>query len=193
MLNIKQKSMFAMFVLVLGGMMASQGEEKSGKRADRMEKKDITMITATTSADGQSDVRTEVTKDCIMNLPNAETLEAQVTSETIHLQEVNGEAGHNEWQKVYKASLDVNYLVYQKELLIVTTRSVQGQEPVIKEVEKKLRKIEAFTSNPSEGDIYAGRSQRQYYYSKPETAIKDVKSRAKIWVQQQSSVLCPEK
>jgi hypothetical protein len=70
---------------------------------------------------------------------------------------------------------------------------VQGQEPVIKEVEKNLRHTETFESNPSEGDVYAGRSHREYYFTKPENAVKDVKSRAKVWVQQQSSVVCPDK
>ena len=167
--------------------------QAQGKAAQKVEKKDITVITAGSSADGSSEIRTELVKDCILSLPNPDKLEAQITSDALHLKEINGEAGKNEWTKVYRARLDVNYLVYQKELLIVTTRSVQGQEPVIKEVEKKLRKTESFVSNPSEGDVYAGRSNRQYYFTKAENAVQDVKSRAKVWVQQQSSVVCPDK
>ena len=161
--------------------------------SDPAEKKNITVIMAETSADGKSEVRREVTRDCILSMPNPEQVEPLVTSEALFLHEVNGEAGRNEWVKTYSAKLEVNYLQLEKELLIVTTRSVQGQEPVIKEVEKKLRRQEIFISNPSEGDVFAGRSDRKYYFTKPENAVKDVKARAKTWIKQQSPVVCPDK
>ena len=187
-MTIRMKHHAALWLAFFGAAESAQAQG-----GQKVEKKDITVISAGSSADGSSQVRTELVSDCILSLPNPDNLEAQITSEAMHLKEINGEPGKNEWAKVYRARLDVNYLVYQKELLIVTTRSVKGQEPVIKEVEKKLRKTESFLSNPSEGDVYAGRSNRQYYYTKPEMAVKDVKSRAKVWVQQQSSVVCPDK
>ncbi len=163
------------------------------KTADRVEKKDITVIAAQSSADGGSEVRREMVQDCIMSLPSPDKLDPQVTSEAMYLRGINGEEHHDAWTKVYTARLDVNYLNYQKELLIITTRSVQGQEPVIKDVEKKLRRTETFTSNPTQGDTYAGRSDRQYYFTSAEGAIKDVRERARVWIEQQAPVVCPEK
>ncbi len=177
-------------ILALGAWF---GSAQSQAGTEKTEKKNITFIAAESSADGGSEVRRELVKDCILDLPNPDRLEPQVTSTAVFLQGVNGEADRKEWVKTYTAKLDVNYLNYQKEILIVTTRSVQGQEPVIKEVEKKLRRKETFASNPAEGDAFAGRSDRQYYFTKPENAAKDVKARAKIWIQQQAPVMCPEK
>ncbi|MBN2189488.1 MAG: hypothetical protein JW699_08535, partial [Chitinispirillaceae bacterium] len=68
--------------------------------------------------------------------------------------------------------------------------SVQGQEPVMKMVEKTLRQSRLFESNPSDGDHFAGKSNRQYYFPTAEAAVSDVKKRAAIWIKQQSAVIC---
>ena len=179
-------------VLFAMSAVCAQAQPES-KSSEKVEKKNITVITGESSADGSSEVRREMEKDCILSLPNPDQLEPQVTSEAVYLRGINGEPGHDAWAKVYTARLDIDYLNYQKELLIVTTRSVQGQEPVIKEVEKKLKHTESFVSNPAEGDTFAGRSNRQYYFTEAKDAIKDVKKRAKIWIEQQTAVVCTEK
>lgn len=179
--------------LAILAMGAAIGAVHAGDKGEKVEKKNVTVIKAESSADGGSEVRRELTRDCIVSLPDPDKLEAQVSSEPVFVHDLNGEAGRNEWIKAYTARLEVNYLNEQKELLIITTRSVQGQEPVVKEVEKKLKRTEGFVSDPTAGDSYAGRSHREYYFTKPEDAIKDVKARAKVWVQAQAAVVCPEK
>ncbi len=153
--------------------------------------KNVTFISAETSADGRSEIAREKMLDCIQSLPNPEKLQAQVSSQSVFVQGVNGEAGRNEWIKSYTARLDVTYLTKEKELIIVTTRNVNGQPPVIREVEKVLRHTETFTSNSTEGDAYGGRSDRQYHFTSAASAIKDVRERASVWINQQEAGVCP--
>jgi hypothetical protein len=160
---------------------------------DNVVDKNVTVITAGSQADGSSELRRETISDCLLNLPDPISLEPSVTSESVYLKGINGEAGKDEWKKVYSARLELNYLQYQKALLIVSQRSVQGQPPVMKEIEKTLRQQQVFESNATEGDIFAGRSKREYYFTTQDGAIQDVKKRAKIWVAQQKSVLCPDR
>ncbi|MFC1585006.1 hypothetical protein ACFL5V_05620 [Fibrobacterota bacterium] len=160
---------------------------------DKTETKNVTLISAQSTADGKSKFWKELLEECIVSLPRAADLEAEVESQTQYLKEVNGKKGQDKHTKTYAASLEINYMLYQKRLMIVTTSSVQGQEPVMKEVEGKVKKTKKFTSNSTEGDIYAGRSNRQYYFSSSEGAVKDVKKRAAIWLKQQSAVVCKDK
>jgi|GEM_PF-685741 len=155
------------------------------------EEKTVTVISADAKIDGKSDISRETVKDCIASLPDPAGLEPEVTSENLFLREINGEADKNEWVRVYHAKLEVNYLQTKKEMLVVTTRSVQGQEPVFKELDKSLRQVQSFVSDPSGADLFAGRSKRQYYFTKPEDAVKDVRDRAKAWINQHRSVICP--
>ena len=176
-------------ILLACSMTTALAEEGAPKNVN----KKVTVIAAQTSADGSSEVTREVTRDCILSLPNPDILEPMVTSEAIYLRSINGDSGRNEWAKSYTAKLDVNYLTDEKELLIITTRAVESRAPVIKEVEKKLRHARSFVSDPSEGGTAAGRSHRQYYFTSREEAVKDVRARARIWIQQQKAVLCEEK
>lgn len=155
------------------------------------QEKTVTVISADAKIDGSSEISREVVKDCISALPDATSLEPEITSENLYLHEINGDAGKNEWTRVYTAKLEVNYLQTKKEMLVVTTRSVQAQAPVFKEIDKSLRQSQSFVSDPAGGDMFAGRSKRQYYYTKAEGAAKDVRQRAQSWVQQHKSVLCP--
>lgn len=155
--------------------------------------KNVTVIAASSSADGASEISRERISDCILSLPNPDGLEAQVSSQSIFVQGVNDEAGRNEWIKSYTARLDVSYLTKEKELIIITTRNINGQPPVLREVDKTLRHVQTFVSNSAEGDIFAGRSDRQYYFTSAASAVKDVKQRARIWVDQQRAVVCPAK
>ena len=159
----------------------------------KTENKNVTVIEGQSSADGSSEVHREIIEDCIRSLPRADRLQPQITSQPVYLQEINGEAGHNGWVKSYTARLDVNYLSSEKEMIVITTRSVQAQPPVIKNVSKILQHTETFTSDPSEGGTFAGRSNRQYYFTTREDAIKDVQARAAVWIEQQKAVLCTAK
>jgi hypothetical protein len=160
---------------------------------EKTENKNITLISAQSTADGKSEFRKELLEECIVSLPNADQLDAEITSSSQFLKGINGDNKKNEFVKTYSAVIEINYMLYQKKLLIVTTSSVQGQEPVLKEVEGKIKQSKKFVSNPVEGDIYAGLSNRQHYYSTAEGAIKDVKKRAAIWLKQQAAVVCKDK
>jgi hypothetical protein len=159
-------------------------------QATRTENKNVTVVAATATADGSSEIVREKVEDCILSLPDPQKLEAQISSQSLFVQGVNGAAGRNEWIKAYTARLDITYMTREKDLIIVTTRSVQGQPPVFRDVEKTLRHTQTFLSNPAEGDLYAGRSNRQYYFTSAESASRDVKERARVWISQQAPAVC---
>ncbi|NLE02776.1 MAG: hypothetical protein GX640_23160 [Fibrobacter sp.] len=165
------------------GLLAERGSSESRD-------KNVTIIHGTSTADGKSEVGERILEECIISLPNINTLDPEITSANPFLKEVNGDPSRNEIVKTYSATLDINYMLYQKVLVVVTTNSIKGQEPVMKVMEKNLKQTKRFVSNPSEGDIFAGRSHRQYYFSSPEAAAADVKKRAAAWIKQQASVLC---
>jgi hypothetical protein len=161
-------------------------------QAGKTETKNVTVVAATASADGSSEIALQKVQDCILALPDPEKLEALVSSEAVFVQGLNGDKSRNDWIKSYSARLDVAYLTREKDLIIVTTRSVHGQPPVFREVEKTLRHTQTFTSNPAEGDAYGGRSDRRYYFTTVEGAVKDVKDRARVWISQQAPAVCPK-
>ena len=180
------KRIFLAPLALLGLIHAAPGDAVT-----RTENKNITVVTAESTADGSSTIAREKIQDCILALPDPDKLEALVFSEAVFVQGLGGDKGRNEWIKSYSARLDVAYLTREKDLMIVTTRSVQGQPPVFREVEKTLRHTETFVSNPAEGDAYGGRSNRRYFFTTAEGAVKDVKGRAKVWIGQQAPAVCP--
>jgi hypothetical protein len=163
-----------------------------GQVQEKNVSKNVTIVTAETSADGGSEIARERIQDCILSLPDPSNLEAQVTSQSVYVQGINGE-NKNGWIKSYTARLDVSYLTRERDLIIVTTRSVNGQPPVLREVDKTLRHTQTFISNSTEGDTFGGRSDRQYYFTTAEGAIRDVQARAKVWINQQQATVCPAK
>lgn len=178
------------FAAFLGIALACAPALAADAAPGKTERKTVTLINATGTADGSSEISREAVKECIVALPSADALEPEVASDSRYLKEINGEAGKNEWVKTYTAKLVINYQVYKKDLLIVATKSVEGKEPTLREVEKRLPAAKEFLSNPADGDTYAGRSNRQYYYTKPEAAAKDVKDRAAVWLKQQKPLVC---
>jgi hypothetical protein len=173
---------------VFGFAIDSHGAESQG----RVEKKTITVINAESTADGSTQIGREAMKECIVTLPKPESLEPNVVSDSKYLKEINGEAGKNDWVRFYTAKLTVNYMVNRNDLLIVATKSIEGRDPTMKEVEKYLPRSHDFESNPANGDTYGGRSNRQYYFTKQEDAVKDVRSQVLVWLKQQTPLLCPE-
>lgn len=177
-----KKAVVTLAAVVLAAWSVSAGSETDAKN--------ITIIQGTSTADGKSQVAERLLEECIVSLPDPNTLDPIVSSESQFLKEINGAADKNEFVKTYTASLEINYIVRQKALIVVTTSSVQGQEPVMKVLDKELTQSKQFTSNASDGDLFAGRSRRQYYYSTSEGAVKDVQNRAAAWIKQQSSIIC---
>lgn len=157
---------------------------------DNVTSKDVTIIHGTSTADGKSQIGERILEECIVSLPSVNELEPVVNSGSQYLKEINGDPQKNEFVKTYSATLEINYILYQKVLIVVTTNSVKGQEPVMKVMEKNLTQSKRFESSASDGDLYAGRSRREYYFSSPEAASNDVKKRASAWIKQQSSVMC---
>jgi hypothetical protein len=152
--------------------------------------KNITVVSTQSAADGKSEVSEKLLEECIVSLPAVDELEAEVSSSSAFVMEINGDPGKNDWVKMYSAVIEINYMLHQQSLYIVTTASVQGQEPVMKVFEKSLARSKRFESNPTEGGYYAGRSNRQYFFPTAEAAVQDAKKRAAIWLKQQSAVVC---
>lgn len=178
-------------ILLLPAILSIWAAPAPAEPATQTQNKNVTLVTASSTSDGSSEISREKVQDCILSLPDPDKVEALVSSVSVFVQGVGGVAGRNEWVKSYSARLDVTYLTREKDLIIVTTRSLQGQPPVFREVEKMLRHTETFVSNSTEGDTYGGRSNRQYYFTTAQAAIKDVKDRARVWISQQAPAVCP--
>ena len=178
--------------ITLGFVMVSGSALKaiSAESKDKVEHKTVTFISAEGKADGSSEISREAVKECIISLPKTEALDPEVVSDSRFLKEIGGDQSKNEWTKIYTAKITINYLVYRKDLLIVATKTVEGKEPTMRELEKRLPQSKEFVSNPAEGDTYAGRSNRQYYFTKPDDAVKDVRTRALVWLKQQAPLVC---
>ncbi|MDB5048593.1 MAG: hypothetical protein JWO30_1664 [Fibrobacteres bacterium] len=178
---------------VISGLAIACGFAMGADTAkDKTERKTVTVIHAQGTADGSSEISREAVKECILSLPTAEALDPEVVSESRFLKEINGDPNKNEWAKIFTAKITINYQVFKKDLLIVATKSVEGKEPTMREVEKRLPQSKEFVSNPADGDTYAGRSNRQYYFTKQDDAVVDVKNRAKVWLKQQGPLLCTD-
>ncbi len=179
------KNLCLIFIITIIPLSAWSAE----KNADA---KNVTIIQGHSTADGKSEVTERLLEECIVSLPDPATLEPIISSESQFLKEINGDPAKNDFVKTYSASLEINYLIRQKVLIVVTTSSIQGQEPIMKVMEKNLPQTKVFVSNSADGDLYAGRSRRQYYFSSPEAAKKDVQNRAAAWIKQQSALVCPK-
>ena len=179
-------------VTLLISLLASPGFSQDNQKSST-ENKNVTIIHSTSTADGKSDISERILEECIVSLPKAGDLEPVIGSNSEYLKEINGEPAKNEFVKTYSATLDINYMLYQKVLVIVATSSAQGQEPVMKVMEKNLKQSKHFESNSANGDLFAGRSHRQYYFSTQSAAKDEVVKQASAWIRQQSSVVCVNK
>jgi hypothetical protein len=183
-----------LFITVIASLvpLSSYSEDNSPTDNDAVNK-NVTIIKSQSTADGKSELNERILEECIVSLPKVDQLEPEITSDSKYLKEINGDPSKNEFVKMYTASLEINYMIYQKVLVVVTTNSIQAKEPVMKVMEKNLKQSKSFVSNSSEGDLYAGQSHRQYYFSSPEAASNDVKKRAAAWLKEQSAVICQQK
>jgi hypothetical protein len=157
-------------------------QNKSGK---------LVVVQGSSGADGKSNVTEKLLEECIVALPSLKELEADVTARTEILKAINGEEGKNDQMKVYTATVRVSYKVRQKILIIITQNSLDASTPVTRTEERiVMRESPPFESDPGEGNIFAGRSNRKYYYTSSDAAADNAKKRAQIWVSQQQNVLC---
>ena len=177
-------------IVVIAGAVTLAATSVFAADPKSSDNKNITVVSTQSTVDGKSEVSEKLLEECIVSLPSVQDLEAEVTSSSAYVKEINGDPNKNNWVKMYSATIEINYMLHQQSLIIVTTASVQGQEPVMKVVEKSLARSKRFESTPTEGGSYAGRSNRQYYFPTAEAAIQDVKKRAAIWLKQQSAVVC---
>jgi hypothetical protein len=152
--------------------------------------KKVTVVSARSTADGSSSITERPLEECIVFLPSPRDLVADVTAKSEYLKEINGEVGRDGHTKMYSAVVSVSFKLRQKFILIVTTSSIEGQEPVMKEQVREVMMTQSFASDPGDGDIFAGRSNRKYYYSTPEAAENNAKKRAETWLKQQQPTLC---
>lgn len=173
-------------LILIAGVSALVFAEQDEKR---VVEKNVTVLHGQ-APDGKSEIGERILEECIVSLPGVDELAPEVVSQSVYLKEINGDPSKNDFVKTYSATIEINYMIYQKVLLVVTTNSIQGQEPVMKVMEKSIKQSKRFESNSSDGDLYAGRSRRQYYFSTSEGAAADVKKRAAVWLKQQHSVVC---
>ena len=155
--------------------------------------KNVNIITSTSGADGGMEVSREILVDCIQSLPNPNTLEAVSSAKVEFVRHINGEKEKDDQVQQWTAKVEIPYTIYQREMVIVSQRSVQGQGPVTKEVDKRLQKTYTVESDPSQGDSYGGRSNRVYYFSSADAAEKNAKEKAAKWIKQNQSNRCVEK
>jgi hypothetical protein len=164
----------------------------AGPAGKAVTEKNVTVISAETSADGTSKIAKEIVEEFIVSLPSADELEPLVATKSQYLKHVNGKEEDNRHVKTYTAQVEIHYLVRQKELIIITTNSVQAQEPVIKEVERTIRKSETVVSDPNEGDLFANRSPREYFFTTAKGAAENARQRAQVWLKNHAHVVCPK-
>lgn len=159
--------------------------------ADETERKITTFVAAGSLADGRSQIEKDVIEECIVSLPDEGELEPIVDVKSKYMKSINGDPEANGSVRTYNATVTVPFLVQQKQLVIVTTSSVEKSEPVIEEVSGRFERAKTFSSNPENGDQYAGRGLvNKYYFSSEAKAVDDAMRRAKAWLKQKRSVMC---
>ncbi len=159
--------------------------------ADETERKITTLVAGGTLADGRSQIQKQVIEECVLTLPNEGDLEPIVDVKSKYMRSINGDDAANGSVRTFNATVSVPYLVRQKQLVIVTTSSVEKSEPVLEEVVGRFDRSIEFRSNPENGDQYAGRELvHEYYFSNEQSAVDDAMRRAKAWLKQKRTVMC---
>lgn len=159
--------------------------------ADEIERKITTVVAGGTLADGSSQIDKQVIEECVASLPKAGDLQPVVDAKSKYMRSINGDTAANGSVRTYAASVTVPYVVKQRQLVIVTTSSVEKSEPVLQEVEGRFDRSVHFTSNPENGDAFAGTGLvKEYYFSSGPLAVEDAMQRARAWLAQRRTVMC---
>ena len=160
---------------------------------DETKRKITTFVAGGTLADGRSQIEKDVIEECIVSLPGESDLEPIVDVRSKYMKSINGDKEANRSVRTYTATVTVPYLIQQKQLVIVTTSSVEKSEPVLQEVTGRFDRTISFSSNPENGDHFAGQGLvNEYYFSSERLAVDDAMRRAKAWLKQKRSVMCKD-
>jgi len=154
------------------------------------EDKNITIVTADGNIDGKVTIHTEQLEECIVSLPSIGSLSPVVSSQSKFMKEINGDPEKNEFVKCFSAEIEISYMTRQKEMIIVSSNTVQGGAPQKEIVSKKVPVTKKFVSNPSNGDAFANKSSSEYYFTTAQKAIDDVLAQAGAWIRMQQSIVC---
>ncbi len=175
--------MFTRKIILIGafvcGLFASEKEDKR-----------ITIVRANAVSSQNDSIQSRLLEECIEMVPTLSGLSPSVEKAPIYLKEVNGHKEENGFWDTYSAVLNLSYKVKQKELLVVPGSKIIDGEPQLKVLEKSLMKNKKFSSRSGNGDIFAGRSKRKYYFSTEDGAVYDVMLQAENWLKSQNAVLC---
>lgn len=156
----------------------------------------IVNITDTTGNSGELQIMKEKLDDCLWKIPDIKNIEGIYTAKPMFAKGINDDGrdgvGPKGWIKLYTATVKVPYVIVQRYLILVAVKSPIPKDPIFKEINKRFRHVETFTSVQGNGDHFAGRSKRFYYFSTKEQAIEDAKKQARVWLKEQSVVMCKE-
>jgi hypothetical protein len=168
--------------VLFSGAFAVQAQQTTNKK--------VTVVKAQSTADGSSQIAESPLEECVVSLPSPRDLVAVSSSKSEYLKGINGVEGKNEHTQVWSAEVSISFKVRQTFVLIITTNSIEAKDPVRDKQTREVIKTHTVTSDPGAGDIFAGRSNRKYYYSTEEAAISSAKKRAEAWIQQLQPTLC---
>jgi hypothetical protein len=149
----------------------------------------VTQITDTTENLGELQIIKENLGECIHGTGYIDTFQPIITSEVTFAKGING-TQENGWIRQYLAIIEIPVVIKQKELIVIGVKSPTAKEPIYKEIDKKFNQIKTIHSNPKNGDSFAGRSKRFYFFSSPEKAIEDAKKQASSWLMSIQPVAC---
>jgi hypothetical protein len=150
-----------------------------------------TIVGVSSNADGSSQIKSEVIAECIQYLPDVADLQPVVDTRPMFLKAIGGDVDRNESVRTYSASIELTYVIKRKQIVIVTTNSVERSEPVIQEVEGRFDESMRFESDSNNGDQYYGRDITKYFYfSNEQSAVDDAMRRATAWLRQKQAVMC---
>jgi hypothetical protein len=127
---------------------------------------------------------------CVESMPDPDSLEGILSSDNEFVKGINGDPINNAWVRKYSAMLELPYMIQERELMTIAIKSLDAKDPMLKELKKLKFSSRLFLSDSRNGDSFAGRSNRQYYFSTPELAMEDVRNKAKVWIQNRKNILC---
>ncbi len=154
------------------------------------EDKNISIVSANGNIDGKVTIHTEQLEECIVSLPSIGSLSPVVSTESKFMKEINGDADKNEFTKCFSATIELTYMTRQKELIVISSNTIQGGAPQKEIVSKKIPLTKTFVSNPANGDAFANKSSSEYYFTTAQKAIDDVTAQAIAWLKSQQSIVC---
>jgi hypothetical protein len=135
-------------------------EDKAADAKTTTVNKNVTIISAQTSADGASQVSKELLDECIVLLPKAAELEPFVDAKVLYVRDINGKKDNNKYVNTFVARVEIHYLMRQREMIIITSNAVPSQAPVIKEVTRTVPRCDTVYSAIQEGDVFSGTTPR---------------------------------